>query len=346
MKKLLMLVIAGGMFLPMMSEERCINWGVGAITEGQWNMSDGKVGWANRLQADFGVKLWNGGVFDVSGLATYGIGTPVVNDRQGFSNINAYNRAFRLIHAGLSQKFLGDKFTVFVGLKGADEDYFNTDLTGLFTGSSYGCFPTIGENHGIAVYPEAALGVHLEFDLENWTFRESLYNGAPSDCLNEQFCFRPGRDGLLNAGSVMYTNDLDEDFAPLSYTLGYVLSSKEVRGHTRASLWANVEQPLFPIGHSRISLLAQGAAELSKNAYCKGYWGAGVIAENITHNGGHLGLSVNRVFCVDGHETDVELTFYYPLKWGFSIQPALHAIRIDGQNIIAGQLRLCYEIGN
>ena len=345
MKKCLILVMLVGAMLQMTAQEKRIVWGVGVITEGQWNMTNGKGGWANRLQADFGVKLWKGGLFDISGLSTYSIGTPVANDRQGFSNVDADNRVFRLIHAGLSQKFFDEKLTLFVGLKAADEDYFNTDLAGMFTGSSYGCFPTFGENHGIAVYPEAALGVHIEYAWKNWTFRESLYNGTPSDRLDEQFRFRPNRDGLFNIGSVMYAMDSEEDFVSTSYTLGYAVSSKEMNGHTKASLWLNVEQPLFRLGYARFNLLAQGAAEVTKNAYCKGYWAAGFVAENVTCSGGQLGVSVNRAFYNDGHETDIELTFNYPLKWGFSIQPAIHAIRTDGQTTIAGQLRLCYEIG-
>lgn len=346
MKKIFILLLTFTLLMPAMAQEERITWGAGVITEGQWNMTDGEVGWANRVNADFGIRLWKGALFDLSALATYSTGTPVAYDRQGFSNINAENRAFRLFHAGLSQQFLDDRLTVFLGLKAADEDYFNTDLAGLFTGSSYGGVPVCTENHGVAVYPEAALALHAEYVWNNLTFRESLYNGAPSDRLDEQFRFRPGRDGLFNAGSVMYANATDEDLAPASYTLGYTLSSKKVAGQTEAGLWASVEQPLFRIGRARINLLAQGSIEVTKNAACKDFWAAGLVAENITKNGGQLGLAVDRVYCSDGNETDVELTFHCPLKWGFSVQPALHAIHTDGRTTMAGQLRLCYEIGN
>ena len=78
-----------GAILQSTAQENRITWGVGVITEGQWNMTNGKGGWANRLQADFGVRLWKGSLFDISGLSTYSIGTPVADDRQGFSNIDA-----------------------------------------------------------------------------------------------------------------------------------------------------------------------------------------------------------------------------------------------------------------
>lgn len=344
MKKKLLLLAAAVCALSLQAQEDRVAWAAGVITEGQWNMTDGKTGWANRINADLGVRLWKGALFDVSTLTTYSTGTPVADDRQGFSNIDAENRAFRLFHAGLSQTFLNESLTLFVGLKAADEDYFNTDLAGLFTGSSYGGIPVCTENHGISVYPEAALALHAEYVTGGWTLRESFYNGAPSDRLDEQFRFRPGRDGLFNIGSAMYAVET-EGYAFTSYTLGYAFSTKEVTGQTEFGLWGGVEQPVCTWGKMRLNLLAEGAAELTKNAACKGYWAAGAVAENITRNGGQLGLAVNRVYCQDGHETDVELTFLCPLGAGFSLQPALHAIRTDGVTTMVGQFRLCYEIG-
>ncbi|MBQ2298121.1 MAG: porin [Bacteroidaceae bacterium] len=345
MKKKLLLLAAAVCALSLQAQEDRVAWAAGVITEGQWNMTDGKTGWANRISADLGVRLWKGALFDVSTLTTYSTGTPVADDRQGFSNIDVENRAFRLFHAGLSQTFLNESLTLFVGLKAADEDYFNTDLAGLFTGSSYGGIPVCTENHGISVYPEAALALHAEYVTGGWTLRESFYNGAPSDRLDEQFRFRPGRDGLFNIGSAMYAVET-EGYAFTSYTLGYAFSTKKVTGQTEFGLWGGVEQPVYTWGKMRLNLLAEGAAELTKNAACKGYWAAGAVAENITRNGGQLGLAVNRVYCQDGHETDVELTFLCPLGAGFSLQPALHAIRTDGVTTMAGQFRLCYEIGS
>ena len=71
-----------------------------------------------------------------------------------------------------------------------------------------------------------------------------------------------------------------------------------------------------------------------------------LVAEDVTRCGGSLGLAVSRLFCADGHETDIELTFNYPVGRGFSVQPAIHAIRTDGSSAVVGQLRLCYELGN
>ena len=327
-------------------EEPRVNWGISVASEGQWNASNGKTGWMNVLSADFGVNFWKGGLFDVSALSTYGVGNPVCEDRQGLSNLDADNRAFRLFHAGLTQTFFDDCLSVFMGLKAADEDYFNTDMVGLFTGSSYGGNPVCTEVHGIAVYPEAALALHVAYEQGGWTLRESLYNGAPSDRLDEQFRFRPGRDGVFNIGSVMYCEESEEEFLPSTYTLGYAFSSKEVGGKEQFGLWGGIEQPLCRFGEARLNLIAQGGMPIVNDAVCKGYWAGALLAENVTELGAQVGLSVNRCHWVDGHETDVEFTFACPLGAGFSVQPAFHVIRTDGQTSCVGLLRLYYEIGN
>ena len=345
-KKYILLALLLSFNLCICAQKSRINWGVSVVSEGQWNTSNGKTGWMNLMSADLGVNLWKGGLFDVSTLSTYGVGNPVCDDRQGMSNIDADNRALRLFHAGLNQTFLDDKLSVFIGLKAADEDYFNTDMTGLFTGSSYGGNPVCTEVHGISVYPEAALALHVAYEHNGLTFRESLYNGTPSDRLNEQFRFRPGHDGVFNIGSVMYCEESEEELLPSTYTLGYAYSSKQVDGKEQFGLWGGVEQPLFNIGVSRLNLIAQGGTQITSDAACKGYWAGALIAENVTKWGAQVGLSVNRCYWVDGHETDVEFTFTCPLGAGFSVQPAFHSIRTDGQSNCVGLLRLYYEIGN
>lgn len=343
--RLLILILSFNLYIHAQGES-CVNWGISVVSEGQWNTSNGKTGWMNMLQGDFGVELWEGSLFDISTLSTYGVGNPVCDDRQGMSNIDADNRAFRLFHAGLSQTFLNNRLTLFVGLKAADEDYFNTDMTSLFTGSSYGGNPICTEVHGISVYPEAALAFHVTYEYNGWTLRESLYNGAPSDRLDEQFRFRPGRDGVFNIGSVMYSDESEEGFLPSTYTLGYAFSSKQVGEKEHFGLWGGMEQSLCRLGEAKLNLIAQGGTQVSKDAFCKGYWAGALVAENVTKWGAQVGFSVNRCYWIDGHETDVELTFTCPLGAGFSVQPAFHAIRTYGQSNCVGLLRLCYEIGN
>lgn len=331
----------------MSAQEPRFSWNVGVITEGQWNMTNGRAAWANLVGADAGVRLWKGAFVDLGAIATYENGASVADDRQDFSNINAPNRAFRLMHLGLTQELAAGKVSLFLGLRGVDEDYCNTDYAGVFTGSSYGGLPTITENAEVAMFPESALAFHAEYrPAKGWTIRESLYNGRTSDRLDEQFRFSPGRDGILNFGSVMYERQKGES-TPATYTLGYNLGTKQTAGNkTDFGLWASLEQPILGIGRARLGVLAQGAVQLTNNAVGKGYWAGAVVMEDVTKNGGVLGLGVNRAYYADGHETDVELTFNCPIGAGFSVQPALHCIRTDGSTAVAGQLRVIYEIGS
>lgn len=331
----------------MSAQEPRFTWNVGVITEGQWNMTDERTAWANLISADAGVRLWEGALFDLGAIATHEAGASAVDDRQDFSNINASNRAFRLMHLGLTQELAEGRISLFLGLRGADEDYCNTDYAGVFTGSSYGGLPTITENAEVAMFPVSVLAFHAEYKpTKRWTIRECLHNGRASDRLDEQFRFRPGRDGILNFGSVMYEWQKDES-TPATYTLGYNLGTKQ-NGDDGADfgLWTSLEQPLFSVGRARLGVLAQGAVQLTKNAAGKGYWAGAVVVEEVTKNGGVLGLGVNRAYYADGHETDVELTFNCPIAAGFSVQPAMHCIRTDGRTVMAGQLRVIYEIGN
>ena len=184
---------------------RRVTWHVDAVTEGQWNMKNGKANWMNLLSAGVGRRTWRGGSIEMAALATGHLKEGIVDDLQDFSNINAGNQGFRLTHLGIGQQLFG-KLYVYAGLREADEDYLNTDGAGIFTGSSYGCVPQAGENFAIGVYPEAALGLHFEYNpADAWTIRESFYNGTASDRLNRQFRFCPSSDGLVNLGSVSYS---------------------------------------------------------------------------------------------------------------------------------------------
>ena len=79
----------------------------------------------------------------------------LIDDRQGFSNIEADNLPFSLSVAGLS--FSRGASCLFAGLRNMNEDYFASPVTSLFTNSSCGIFPTIAANYPIANYPLSSL---------------------------------------------------------------------------------------------------------------------------------------------------------------------------------------------
>ena len=330
-----------------------IGWQIEAVSEGQWNMSDGCGNWANILSARVDVRTWKGGTIEMGALTTCCLEDGVVDDLQDFSNINAENRAFRLVHFGIGQR-LGNKIYVFAGLREADEDYFNTDGAGIFTGSSYGCVPQVGENFGIGVYPEAALGVHLEYQpTEAWTLRTSFYNGMASDCLKEQFRFRPGCDGLINMGSVSYSptfsnylnadGEMADGFLAPNYVIGYAAGLQ----YHGCALWASVDHPLTRVEHAGLNLFATGGTSFGQLDESRGHWAAALILNNATRRGGTLAMGVSQAYYADNiHETDFEATFDYPLTSWLSIQPAIHVIRTDGMTNFVGNLRLNISLGN
>lgn len=330
-----------------------IGWQVEAISEGQWNMSNGSGNWANMLSVRIDARTWRGGTVEMGALATGHLEDGVVDDLQDFSNINAENRIFRLTHFGIGQRF-ASKFYVFAGLRQADEDYFNTDGAGIFTGSSYGCAPQIGENLCAGVYPEAALGVHLEYQpTEAWLLRASLYNGVASDRLNRQFRFRPGHDGMVNLGSVSYSptfssyfdsnGELAEGFLAPNYVIGYAADWQ----HHGGAVWASADQPLVRVGRAGLNLFAMGGVHIGQFDAAHGHWSAALILDNVTQRGGTLAMGVSQAhYAGRMHETDFETTFEYPIFSWFSLQPALHVIRTGGETNVVGNLRLNISLGN
>lgn len=136
---------------------------------------------------------------------------PLINDLQGFSNIDSDNLAFALAVAGISWHINGSN-SLFAGIRRIDEDYFCSDVLSLFTNSSCGGFPTIFANYDIATYPKASLGVHYLYDTDAFSFQTSIYNGLGHNKLrggSNAFRFCPKSDGVCScAGNVASTRQL------------------------------------------------------------------------------------------------------------------------------------------
>lgn len=327
-----------------------ISWYASVTTEMPWNISDGRVGWTNYIEAGAQVGLWKGGSLNMDAIATYEYHNPVLGDLQWFSNITiGANKAFRLMQFEFSQQ-LGDKGVIALGLHNNDIDCFNSPYTSLFTNSSYTSIPTLSFNFPIATAPIAALALHAEYQpTEKLTVKETIYNGVADDRLNRQFRFCPQNDGLVNITSIHYSDN--EHYI---YCLGAGLSNSNMENEETGvqekafqyALWLLAEQEICTFGKSGLGVMLQGSIAPKKSSYCSHYWGAGLVCNRLGKMEAQIGLAVNRVLMNDGRETDIELTTSLPVCEYLSLQPALHCINTNGNYKMAALVRASFEIGN
>lgn len=269
---------------PLFSQR--VKWDITGTTEGLWNITDGKAGWCNLLEVSVETGLWKGARLETAAISTYNLGIPVAGDLQAFSCIDAGpDKAFRLVEAGIRQN-IGDKGSVYAGLRNIDMDHFTTPFTALFTNASHGNFPILSANFPLATYPLAALCLHTEFSpLPSLTFRESLYNGVASDRINRQFRFCPRSEGMFNIGSLSYHIG-EEDHHHGYYAVGYALGSSPSETSSdktfNYALWTLIEQPFLHVGESHLGALLQGGTSPASRSTCRYYWGAGLVWSNIT----------------------------------------------------------------
>ena len=336
------------------SDDFRFTWNVALDTEGLYNISDNRAGWNNLLTAGVRACLWKGASLDIEALSSYGLNVPVVEDFQGFTNIDAgENRAFRFRKISYTQEF-GDNWKISAGLRNVDDDYFTSSMTSFFTGSSYGNFPTLSMNFPLPTFPLSALGVHVEYSpVEEVVIKESLYNGVASDRVGEQFRVSPRSDGFFNIGSVEYSCEIfdnDCEISTASYSLGYVVGNPlPADGSDRrliSAMWCNVEQPLASMDENCFGMLVQGSWSPNPAIEgCDGYLSFALLWEK--EDFATAGVGVNHAFLGKTGETDVELLFGYSFLEYFTISPGVHFIFEDGgRTNVAGLLRLSFEMGN
>ena len=327
-------------------------WEISGITEGDWNMTEGRVEWVNCLEAGLGVVLWKGAMFEGTAIATYSTADPVSDDLLGFSNIyTGDNKPFRLMQASLGQRF-GKRVYVSAGLRNIDTDYFTSPATSLFTAPADADFPIISNNYSVATFPMSALGVHLEiYPFCGFTVKSSLYNDVADDTFKRQFRFRPGRDGLFSIGSLSYEWEVFKE-ADATYAFGYVagkVPDGEASGvfYRKTGVWGLVEQPFLRWGTTRWCLLLQGAMMTRYRQDTYGYWGTGLTVSGISGRNIEAGVAVNRMYdLTSGNEVDAEVTCVVPFSDWLSVQPAVHVIRSRHREMVVGLLRLNVTFGN
>lgn len=296
-------------------------FGIGYTTELQTDFRE--MNWVNLLKMDFSRTLGKGFRIDLGSISIAKTRPErLIDDRQGFSNIEADNLPFSLSVAGLS--FSRGASCLFAGLRNMNEDYFASPVTSLFTNSSCGIFPTIAANYPIANYPLSSLGIHYTHEKERWRIQASLYNGRGYNGFaadNFLFRFRPVSDGLFGITSLNYRNHGS------SYHLGGVLyngfhicEAKAEKRSLSGILWGYVEQRLT----KGLYLLAQYSAVFPSDVWCHRFGGAGVVMRFRTAEAGFF--SGCAVFSAE-KEYASELTCRITFSDHVAIQPAVHLIQ-------------------
>ena len=163
-----------------------------------------ETGWCNLLEVSAETGLWKNAQLETAAISTYNLGIPVAGDLQAFSCIDAGpDKAFRLIEAGIRQN-IGDKGSVYAGLRNIDMDHFTTPFTALFTNASHGNFPILSANFPLATYPWQPFACTRNSPLASLTFAKASTTAWPATVSTVQFRFCPHSDGMFNIGSLSY----------------------------------------------------------------------------------------------------------------------------------------------
>lgn len=309
------------------------------------NINNGKTNWVNLLEAGSDIPLWNSMTATISILANQNtrIGNnkswSIADDMQSFSNIQT-DKQIPIAPAiiGITDEI--STLKMFLGVRNMNSDYFASPLTGLFTNSSHGIYPTIADNFNVGNYPVTSLCFHAEWNItKEITLKNSLYNGEASYKWDEAFRFRPSRDGIINITEIAYSSTDSSSYSG-EYHLGGVYGSK----NSNYSIFALVEQPII-IGVKPISLLFQGGFAPKKKNDTYYYMGTGIVMRNILKRDDAIGISANRSLYTEGkNENCMELTYSIPINNHIEIQPSAHFIHSNGDNYTVALLRATFSL--
>ena len=206
-----------------------------------------KTGWCNLLEVSAETGLWKNAQLETAAISTYNLGIPVAGDLQAFSCIDAGpDKAFRLIEAGIRQN-IGDKGSVYAGLRNIDMDHFTTPFTALFTNASHGNFPILSANFPLATYPLAALlPAHGILPLARSHLSRKPLQRRGQRPYQPSVPFLPRSDGMFNIGSLSYHIGEEErhhGYYAVGYALGSSPSETSADKTFNYALWTLIEQP-------------------------------------------------------------------------------------------------------
>ena len=251
--------------------------------------------------------------------------TPLVDDLQGFSNLDAENTLFALAVADLKWK-INEQNSLFLGIRNMNEDYFCSPVTSFFTNASCGIFPTLSFNYPIANYPLASMGIHYAYENEHLVLQGSLYNGLGYKKLTgrmNQFRFCPQSDGLLALAQCEYRR------SDSSYFLGTCLYDDASSSQVSSSIWCYSEPRITDNLHMILSY----SHAFGTMCVCRDYVAIGCV---VSCNRFELGLHTDYARFDQAEEFATELSLHWPLTSYCTLQPALHYFsNTSAQSLVA-----------
>lgn len=194
----------------------------------------------------------------------------LADDVQVFSNLEADNLPLALCVAGMGWR-IGERHSLFAGIRNMNVDYFTSDVTSLFTHSSNGIFPTVASNYDIANYPVASVGVHYMYETDPLTLQASLYNGRGYKRFSGRenvFRFCPESDGVFAVAQAEYKYHDSHYFLGTSFHYGRLDGGAR---QVRPSFWTYAEQRVA----SDLSLMVAYSHDFQPSSLCRNFVGLG-----------------------------------------------------------------------
>lgn len=228
----------------------------------------------------------------------------LLDDLQGFSNIEAHSTLLTLAVAGIGWE-LTDRHSLFCGVRNVNEDYFTSPVTSFFLNSSCGIFPTLACNMDIANYPLASIGLHYSYSAPSFCLQASVYNGQAYDQWagrDNLWRVAPHSDGLFLITQGDWLRGRGHYFAGAALHTGAQGASS-----ARSTLWAYTEQALT----DRLTLIADVSQALGHSSVCTAF--AGIGAQYAWRKTA-LGLFADYVRFRQDSEWVSELTYRYELS--------------------------------
>lgn len=260
----------------------------------------------------------------------------LVDDLQGYSNAETDNKPLAPAMA-CAEWQMGTKDHLFVGVRNVNEDYFISPIMLLFTNSSCGIFPTIG-NFPMANYPNASVGLHYKHETDKLTYQLSLYNGRGYNHFfgdETVFQVKPKDDGVFSITELEYKHQNSSYF--LGACAHYGSLGDNGTEKTRGSVWGYALQAVS----SKVHLIGAYSHSFTDDVNCYDFAGLGA---RVALGKAELGLFTDYARFSFDEEFATELTCQFTCGEHCKLQPTMHYVLNDDVNRLIGLLRVIVSL--